>query len=322
MKWILAAALALPAGAHAGIASFAFEAEVREVVVTDGPTSAGGFLKPGQRLEFTIRYETDTPGTVDGDTATYWLRGEWAMDFGGGQQGSAGFGTITVTDDNPAWDAITFSADPTNVFGGVGVSVLQGATMVLTDSRQTAFSSLALVPVPPFDAFTSGEFELLFIDLFSETMGSTRVRGRIVSIDGTPRAVYRCEGFNAPFDRAITLASGSQRVFPLQARLRDVSDAPVGPVGLLSRPVLRVLREVEGGEIEVTGTIGYVGLGADDAGFVYRDGAWRLNLRGMALPEPGRYAVSMTTPDQDEYVIEPRCEARFRVLPRTHASAR
>jgi hypothetical protein len=303
----------LPVPCTAEIVSRSLQAEVRSVRTSNGPSGPESILTPGHRFNFTVQYTTELPegaphGELLGHTGHYWMIGDWLIEDGAELGLAVSFGTIGFTNDHPSWDAVRFSADQTQTFGQLGPALLTGATVVLSDASRTALGSTDLASLPDVEAFSAGEFALSFHDYFGEGTGPTPrtvVLGRIASIDRNPdRPVYQCQGFGAPMQKPLRLARGEQRGLPLRASLSDAAQRPVG-ARLKSRPILRVLQT--DGQLARQRGMSFLELDDEDGSLVLRGGQWQYALRGNAFPEAGTYLVYVTSPDQNEYVIEPQC---------------
>jgi hypothetical protein len=260
----------------------------------------------------TTLFPTDTPPSLP-YTSLYTVPGFWdVLETGGG-----GFGRSTgaangasVTDDHPAWDALAFTADTET--GGAqssGETLISGAALVLSDPSRTALSSNALLPMPPFSAFASGDIAVSFLTMPDEEQSfegsGALVLGRVISPDDDPSTpAYRCPGFAAPAHPRVTLRNEHRRL-QLNAALTRGDGQPVGTGELVSRPIIRVL--------SLTGLSYVTSLAADDGRFSARGGRWTYTLQGDALPGPGRYLVYMSTPDSDEYVFDQLCTVEVTV---------
>lgn len=312
----------LPVPCSAEIVTRSLQAEVRSIRTSNGPSGPESLLTAGHRFNFTVQYNTELPegaphGEVFGHTGSYWMIGDWTIEDGAALGLAVGFGTIGFTNDHPSWDAVRFSADQTQTFGLFGPALLTGATVVLSDATRTTLSSTDLAPLPDPTTFSAGEFALSFHDYFgdvAEPTPRTIVLGRIVSIDRNPgRALYQCKGFGAPMHQPLTLVRGGQRGLPLRANLLDEAGRPVG-ARLQSRPILRVLQT--DGQLARQRGMSFLELDGEDGSLVLRGGQWQYALQGDAFPEAGSYLVYVTTPDQNEYVIEPQCTLEVQVVER------
>ena len=100
---------------------------------------------------------------------------------------------------------------------------------------------------------------------------------------------------------------GGQRL-NLRATLVDAAGASVAEADLSARPIVRVLQL--GGPLRLR----YVmDLPAAEVDFQFDRGRWTYTLQGASLPGAGTYLVSMTSPDQNEYVIDAQCRVEITV---------
>lgn len=317
---LLVLCCSLPVPGAAEIVTRSLQAEVRSVRTSNGPSEVESLLGPGHRFSLTVQYNTELPegaprGEVFGHTGSYWMLGDWSIEDGAALGLAVGFATIGFSNDHPSWDAVRFTADQTQTFGVFGPALLTGAAVVLSDSTRTALSSTDLVSLPDLAAFSAGEFALSFHDYFgagTEPTPRSIVLGRILSIDRTPdRPVYQCRGFGAPLQRPLRIVRGVHRGLPLRASLIDEAQRPVG-ASLLSRPILRVLQT--DGQLARQRGMSFLELDEEDASLVLRAGQWQYNLHGDAFPETGSYLLWISSPDQNEYLIEPQCILEVQVV--------
>ena len=289
-----------------------FDGTVTRVVTRDGPSEPEGRLPVGHRIAFFLQYRTVMPEgageeMVIGPTGYHWMIGEWSMADDAGLGVSVGFGTLSLTNDHPRWDAIHFTGDSTQVFGRYGSALLTGTSLVLTDPGRTALASTHLAPMPPLSAFASGEFAFAFADLFSDIAGPpwprTLVLGRIDVDDRQPMGTaFTCEGFGG------AAALSGHRPLMLRASLRDAGGAPLSIDGDAMRPIVRVLKG--------WGELRFIELDGVEPAFARHGRQWQLKLPSSAFPEPGTYFVYLTSPDSDRYVVAPDCLLELTVAAR------
>jgi hypothetical protein len=60
----------------------------------------------------------------------------------------------------------------------------------------------------------------------------------------------------------------------------------------------------------------FLELDGEDGSLVLRGGQWQYSLRGDVFPEAGSYLLWISSPDQNEYVIEPQCTLEVQVVDR------
>lgn len=237
-------------------------------------------------------------------TTQYQLRGNWSIDPVHGSLNGVG-AYIGVTNDHPAWDALTFSTGPAS--DRIVNAHLNAVSMVLADPSRSALASTALPTSVPPAAFSNGEIALHYGDLFQP--GEALVLGRITGVETNPdRDTYRCRGFERPMHRARQLRLDGRQRLNLRATLVDAAGAPVVEADLTARPIVRVLQL--GGPLRLR----YVmDLPAAEVDFQFDRGRWTYALHGASLPGAGTYLVSMTSPDQNEYVIDAQCRVEITV---------
>ena len=302
---VAAALAALPCAAQS--TGSVYDGTVTRVITRDGPSEPEGRLPVGHRIAFWLDYLIVMPeGAGDeivvGPTGYHWMIGGWAIADDAGLGVSVNFGTLSLTNDHPRWDAARYTGDPTQVFGRYGSALLSGASAVLTDLDRNALSSTHLAPMPPMSAFDSGEFALEFRDYFSDVIGPTPrtlVLGRI-DVEGRPPAgkAFGCEGFGG----VATLAA--HRPLMLRASLRDAAGVPLAIDGDALRPIVRVL-QVDGQFSQ--GGMGFIELDGVEPAFARRGRQWQLQLPVRAFPNLGSYLVYLASPDSDVYVVAPDC---------------
>jgi hypothetical protein len=284
-----------------------FDGTVTRVITRDGPSEPEGRLPVGHRIAFSLEYLTVMPEgagqeIVIGPTGYHWMIGGWMMADDAGLGVSVNFGSLSLTNDHPRWDAARFTGDPTQVFGRYGSALLSGASAVLTDPDRSALTSTHLGPMPSLSAFDSGEFALEFRDYFSEAVGPTPrtlVLGRI-DVAGRPPAgkAFSCEGFGG----AATLAA--HRPLMLRASLNDAAGAPLAIDDDALRPIVRVL-QMDG--VSSQGGMGFIELDGVEPAFARRGRQWQLQLPVQAFSKAGTYLVYLASPDSDRYVVAPDC---------------
>jgi len=304
----LLAALVFPAAGSAEVVTATLDAEVSRVIVRDGPSFPATQLPVGHPLTLSLQYTTVMPEGAAGETLIgyaghHWMIGEWLIADAGQLGVSVGFGTMSFGNDHPAWDAVRFTGDSTQVFGNYGPALLSGATVVLSDASRTALDSTHLVPLPSLEAFSNGEFALSFHDYFGDQAGATPrtlVLGRIGSLDRNPDVPeLRCQGIGS----AQPLRLVGRKPLLLRATLRDGQGGVLA--GALPRaPILRVL-QVDGAVAQRG--MSFLELDGEDARFVLRGGQWQYSLRAESLPGPGSYLVYLTSPDQNAWRVAPQC---------------
>lgn len=282
-------------------------------LLNDNPLARAGTLARLDLALFTDLFPTDEPPSIP-YTSTYIVPGSFdllALDGSGFAFSTGAVNIASITNDHPGWDAVAFVADTVSSGGAhsSGETVISGASLVLSDSSRTALASTALLPMPAFSAFSSGEVALRWFEMPDEEIGfqgsQSLALGRVTSIDEDPdRPAYRCEGFAPPAQRKVTLGNEHRRL-QLAATLIDSDRKALGPSNLVSRPILRVLN---------LGSFDFVtSLAADEGAFHYRGGRWTHALQAEALPGPGTYLVYLTSPDSDEYVFDQLCTVEVTV---------
>jgi hypothetical protein len=240
-------------------------------------------------------------------TAHYALRGDWGFIYApdGSPTTFGGPGAIlSVTNDHPAWDALTWSAHGADGRIGLG-TYMQDASVAFADPRRTALSSTALPGALPFSAFRNGDIAMRYAYLYGPARSV--VLGRVTSTQANPGARHlRCQGFEPPMDRAREFRLNGGRRITLKSGLVDESGSPVTASGLVSPPIVRVLQlDGEGGFRCV------IDLAAAEVEFEFKAGHWAYSMASLSLPGAGTYLLSMTSPDQDEYVIDTPCHVEI-----------
>jgi lectin-like protein len=121
-----------------------------------------------------------------------------------------------------------------------------------------------------------------------------------------------CVGFDPPMNAGPVTVRGGNRALPLKAALLTEGVEIIGS-DLASPPVIQVLFDssLGGGTIDVTNDVLPAGQGTDGNQFVYSGGKWQFNLLVKDLAAPGTYTITMESGDDDEYAIDPTCEAHF-----------
>jgi Tol biopolymer transport system component len=125
-------------------------------------------------------------------------------------------------------------------------------------------------------------------------------------------SVLTCIGFDPPMDSGPVTVRGGNRALPLKGELFD--DAlEMTALDLTAPPVIQILFEsvLGGGTVDITSDALPAGQGTDGNQFVYSGGKWQFNLLVKDLTAPGTYTITMESGDEDEYMIDPTCEAQF-----------
>jgi hypothetical protein len=137
--------------------------------------------------------------------------------------------------------------------------------------------------------------------------------GNIASISFSLHSDYvlACDGFYAPFDRAVSLPGRSRRVIPLQMSLLDQDGFEIGP-DTITAPVVSVSHAAAVGGGELYGLTESAGRATEGNSFVWDDvaGEWTLKLGTGQYTADGTYTVSVTAGD-DDYTIDPTCAGTF-----------
>lgn len=313
---LLACGLA-SASANAEEITYEFEARVVSVFSLGGTTDAQAQFNSGDTMTLLLTYETDTPPNfVNPFDAIYeGALVEAAIEYSNGFAFIAHDGYLKVTDGYPSWDSISWEARDQGIVDQIDAPTVGDAKLVdaassLVDTTKTALTSKALIPLPPFSAFTGSYLNLVFLPADGSGGRATYVNGRITSLDRViTRPTYSCSGFRSPMDDHPVTIRKFNRALPLKASLAAADGSAVVGASVVARPVVSVTYTAVGGieAVDVTSETAYVGLGEAGAAFVFEDGEWRYNLKGQQISAPGTYMVTMTSPDQNEYVIDPAC---------------
>jgi hypothetical protein len=121
-----------------------------------------------------------------------------------------------------------------------------------------------------------------------------------------------CVGFEPPCDDG-TVRVNKNRALPLKAELFDADGNPITDafIGDAS-PLIKVERSAgTPSAVDVTDDALPVGHGTEGNEFVYDEGKWLHNLKINNYSSTGIYTVTMESPDESIYVIDPTCTATF-----------
>jgi hypothetical protein len=125
-------------------------------------------------------------------------------------------------------------------------------------------------------------------------------------------ANYTCSGFDPPMDNGPVTVK-KNRALPLKAELLDENGTPMTDADIVALPVLQVIyNPTAGGDpIDATDAALPAGEGTEGNQCEFADGKWRFNLKTKNYTAEGTYTITMLSGDNNEYSIDPTCEAIF-----------
>ena len=136
----------------------------------------------------------------------------------------------------------------------------------------------------------------------------------VLAIDVAPPSstvYYSCIGFESPMNRG-PVEVQKNRALPLKAILEDEDGYLVTEADIIAPPVIEVTFHPESGNAEdVTDEALFAGQGTDGNQFVFTGSNLQFNLKTKNYSSPGTYTITMVSGDENEYVIDPTCEAKF-----------
>jgi hypothetical protein len=139
--------------------------------------------------------------------------------------------------------------------------------------------------------------------------------GFVITLISEPEPqIYSCTGFRPPCDNGPVKVK-KNRVIPFRAVLVDSEGFPVTDVTVESAlPLVKVIRDAGTPDAtEVTEDALPAGHGTEGNEFVFSDGEWHYNLSTKSYSSSGTYTVTIESPDQSTYVIEPTCTGIFTI---------
>jgi uncharacterized protein YjbI with pentapeptide repeats len=174
---------------YAEIVAYHGTGRVDSILDLSGGAGVNGFFRAGDTITFRITYDTATAGGMSTFSANYpGAIKEFTFSYSNGYSGTAANGDVSLWNNFPLGlnnepaDQFSFESQPAHGLTApdIGSAHIVNLNAFLLDSTAaTALSSLNLVALPPFSAFSSTQFETIYQNSSS---GTSYVKGRVLSL--------------------------------------------------------------------------------------------------------------------------------------------